>query len=105
MKNKNTRAKSGKTTVALQKAVASNTHASVQVNATSRKKSVAVDRPGFDLGGSTGKTHAGMGVGLGPDASEKVEDRSLPGRHIKPTVKIPRWSGPDGSALPPASKK
>ena len=84
MKNKNTRAKSGKTTVAVQK---------------------AVDRPGFDLGGSTGKTHAGTGLGLGPDASEKVEGRSLPGRHIKPTVKIPRWSGPDGAALPPSSKK
>ncbi|PPQ33177.1 hypothetical protein CCR94_02640 [Rhodoblastus sphagnicola] len=29
-----------------------------------------VDRPGFDLGGSTGKTHAGKGLGLGTDAKE-----------------------------------
>lgn len=40
----------------------------------------AVDRPGFDLGGSTGKTTAGQGVGLGEDASEDPRDRSLPGR-------------------------
>ena len=31
-----------------------------------------VDRPGFDLGGSTGKTHAGKGLGLGTD---KLENR------------------------------
>jgi hypothetical protein len=41
---------------------------------------VAVDRPGFDLGGSTGKTSAGTGLGLGQDASENRRDRSLPGR-------------------------
>ena len=29
-----------------------------------------VDRPGFDLGGSTGKTRAGKGLGLGTDAKE-----------------------------------
>ncbi len=29
-----------------------------------------VDRPGFDLGGSTGETHAGKGLGLGADAKE-----------------------------------
>lgn len=29
-----------------------------------------VDRPGFDLGGSTGQTHAGKGLGLGTDAKE-----------------------------------
>ncbi len=39
-----------------------------------------VDRPGFDLGGSTGKTSAGTGLGLGDDASENRSDRSLPGR-------------------------
>lgn len=43
-----------------------------------------VDRPGFDLGGSTGKTSAGTGVGLGPDAAENRQDRSLPGRRGKP---------------------
>ncbi|MGX6646473.1 hypothetical protein ACWCOP_00855 [Maricaulaceae bacterium MS644] len=40
----------------------------------------AVDRPGFDLGGSTGETRAGTGVGLGPDAGESRRDRRLPGR-------------------------
>ena len=29
-----------------------------------------VDRPGFDLGGSTGETSAGKGLGLGTDAKE-----------------------------------
>ncbi|HCL66726.1 MAG TPA: hypothetical protein DIC56_18195 [Rhizobium sp.] len=43
----------------------------------------AVDRPGFDLGGSSGKTSAGTGVGLGPDAAEDRSDRSLPGRKGK----------------------
>ena len=40
----------------------------------------AVDRPGFDLGGSTGKTSAGTGLGLGEDAAETRRSRSLPGR-------------------------
>jgi len=44
---------------------------------------VAVDRPGFDLGGSTGKTSAGTGLGLGQDASESRSDRRLPGRRGK----------------------
>ena len=43
-------------------------------------KPVAVDRPGFDLGGSTGKTSAGTGLGLGQDAAENRRDRRLPGR-------------------------
>ncbi len=42
-----------------------------------------VDRPGFDLGGSTGKTNAGTGVGLGEDAAEDASSRSLPGRRSK----------------------
>ncbi len=48
--------------------------------ADSSPEPVAVDRPGFDLGGSTGKTSAGTGLGLGPDAAENRRDRSLP-RH------------------------
>ena len=44
---------------------------------------VAVDRSGFDLGGSTGKTSAGTGLGLGQDAFENRRDRSLPGRRGK----------------------
>ena len=37
-----------------------------------------VDRPGFDLGGSTGKTRAGRGLGLGTDAKEDPEGQRLP---------------------------
>ena len=37
-----------------------------------------VDRPGFDLGGSTGETHAGKGLGLGTDASEGRRNWDLP---------------------------
>ncbi|MCF8466503.1 MAG: hypothetical protein K9G33_03815 [Sneathiella sp.] len=46
-------------------------------------KPVAVDRPGFDLGGSTRKTSAGTGLGLGQDASDSPGGRSLPGRRGK----------------------
>jgi hypothetical protein len=51
----------------------------------SSPKPVAVDRPGFDLGGSTGKTSAGSGLGLGTDAFENRGERRLPGRKGKPT--------------------
>ncbi len=37
-----------------------------------------VDRPGFDLGGSTGETQAGKGLGLGTDAKENRKGWSLP---------------------------
>ncbi len=37
-----------------------------------------VDRPGFDLGGSTGKTQAGKGLGLGVDAKEGRKGWRLP---------------------------
>jgi hypothetical protein len=37
-----------------------------------------VDRPGFDQGGSTGKTHAGKGLGLGTDAKESRKGWGLP---------------------------
>ncbi len=37
-----------------------------------------VDRPGFDLGGSTGKTHAGKGLGLGVDAMQNRKGWGLP---------------------------
>lgn len=36
------------------------------------------DRPGFDLGGATGDTSAGKGLGLGNDAKEGREDWKLP---------------------------
>lgn len=37
-----------------------------------------VDRPGFDLGGSTGETHAGKGLGPGADAKENRKGWRLP---------------------------
>ncbi len=37
-----------------------------------------VDRPGFDLGGSTGKTQAGRGLGLGADAKDDRKGQRLP---------------------------
>lgn len=37
-----------------------------------------VDRPGFDLGGSTGETHAGKGLGLGSDAKKGRKGWGLP---------------------------
>lgn len=65
-----------------------------------------IDRPGFDLGGSSGDTHAGTGLGLGQDASDTAGDRRLPGRRPENKLTIPRWrSGPepDGKTQP-ASK-
>lgn len=44
----------------------------------------AVDRPGFDLGGSTGRTSAGTGLGLGEDAAKSRRNRRLPGRRGEP---------------------
>lgn len=37
-----------------------------------------VDRPGFDLGGSTGETRAGKGLGLGADAKDSRKGWRLP---------------------------
>lgn len=37
-----------------------------------------VDRPGFDLGGSSGETSAGKGLGLGSDAQENRKGWRLP---------------------------
>ena len=37
-----------------------------------------VDRPGFDLGGSTGETKAGKGLGLGTNAKENRKGWRLP---------------------------
>ncbi len=66
---------------------------------------VAVDRPGFDLGGSTGETSAGTGLGPGEDAAENRQDRSLPGRRGESTLNIPRWSGAEpAKTSPPKSR-
>jgi hypothetical protein len=40
--------------------------------------SAKVDRPGFDLGGSTGETNAGKGLGLGKDAKKNRKGWRLP---------------------------
>lgn len=37
-----------------------------------------VDRPGFDLGGASGATEAGKGLGLDTDAKEGRKDWGLP---------------------------
>lgn len=37
-----------------------------------------VDRPGFDLGGATGETGAGKGLGVGADAKENRKGWGLP---------------------------
>ncbi len=54
-----------------------------------------IDRPGFDLGGSTGDTHAGTGLGLGKDAFDTPGERRLPGRRLDNDLTIPRWGGPE----------
>ncbi|POR48300.1 hypothetical protein [Bosea psychrotolerans] len=37
-----------------------------------------VDRPGFDLGGASGETEAGRGLGLGVDAKDDRKGQRLP---------------------------
>lgn len=64
-----------------------------------------IDRPGFDLGGSSGDTHAGTGLGLGDDAFDTPGERSLPGRHPDNKLTIPRWGGPEPRATDGSPKK
>lgn len=61
-----------------------------------------IDRPGFDLGGSSGKNQAGTGLGLGDDAFDTPGDRRLPGRRFGKKLTLPRWGGqdPHGAPLP-----
>jgi hypothetical protein len=61
-----------------------------------------IDRPGFDLSGSSDDTHAGTGLGLGNNAFEASGDRRLPGRRLDNKLTIPRWGGPepDGPTKP-----
>lgn len=63
------------------------------------------DRPGFDLGGSSGETHAGTGLGLGENAFDKPGDRRLPGRRFDNKLTIPRWSGPEPRNAGASGKK
>lgn len=64
-----------------------------------------IDRPGFDLGGSSGDTHAGTGLGLGNDAFDTPGERSLPGRRPDNKPTIPRWGGPEPRATDGSPKK
>jgi len=43
-----------------------------------KEDSEQVDRAGFDLGGSTGETHAGKGLGLGVDEMKNRRGWGLP---------------------------
>ena len=105
MKNKALGTKTEKATHALQNAGASSDEIGIDpMTVTNRNATVILDRPGFDLGGSTGSTTAGTGLGLAIDALENVGERSLPGRHSKSILSIPRWSGPEGEAEPPTFK-
>lgn len=63
------------------------------------------DRPGFDLGGSSGDTHAGSGLGLGNDSSDTAGERRLPGRRLDNKLTIPRWSGPEPRVVTEPAKK
>jgi hypothetical protein len=60
------------------------------------------DRPGFDLGGASGDTDAGTGLGLGTDAFDPAGDKRRPGRRPENKLTIPHWSGPEphGGAKP-----
>ncbi len=64
-----------------------------------------IDRPGFDLGGSSGDTHAGTGLGLGDDAFDEPGERSLPGRRPDDKLTIPRWGGPESRVTDGAREK
>ncbi|MBS0123311.1 hypothetical protein [Thetidibacter halocola] len=64
-----------------------------------------IDRPGFDLGGSSGETHAGTGLGLGQDASDTAGDRRLPGRRPDNKLTIPRWGGPEPKGMTKPARK
>jgi hypothetical protein len=64
-----------------------------------------IDRPGFDLSGSSDDTHAGTGLGLGNDAFETPGDRRLPGRRPDNKLTIPRWGGPEPDGPTKPSKK
>lgn len=59
------------------------THEAKKTPKPDKGEPAAVDRPGFDMGGSSGETTAGSGLGLGKDASENRRDRRLPGRKGK----------------------
>ncbi len=64
-----------------------------------------IDRPGFDLCGSSGYTHAGTGLGLGNDAFDTPDERRLPGLRPDNKLTIPRWSGPERQGTAASDKK
>ncbi|MCF8510457.1 MAG: hypothetical protein K9G43_03330 [Rhodobacteraceae bacterium] len=93
----------------LDKPVAALREGAQDTSRTAESRGKKVDRPGFDLGGSSGDTQAGTGLGLGNDASDTAGERRLPGRRLENKATIPRWGGPelrgnDTSAKKPPSK-
>ncbi|WP_373507973.1 hypothetical protein [Thiocapsa sp.] len=64
-----------------------------------------IDRPGFDLGGSSNDTHAGTGLGFGIDASDTPDGRRLPGRWPENKLTIPRWGGTELHGTTASEKK
>lgn len=61
--------------------------------------------PALILGGSSGDTDAGTGLGLGNDASDTAGGRRLPGRRPDNKLTIPRCGGPGpDSTIKPAKK-
>ena len=64
-----------------------------------------IDRPGFDLGGSSCDTHAGKGLDLGKDAFDTPGERRLPGRRLDNKLTIPRWGGPEPRDTTVSDKK
>ncbi|MET4130817.1 hypothetical protein [Roseovarius sp. MBR-6] len=75
--------------------VAKSSEKAQEGDASTNDRGQGTDRPGFDLGGSTGETHAGTGLGLGEDAFDTPGDRRLPGRQLDNKLTIPRWGGPE----------
>ena len=53
----------------------------------------AIDRPGFDLGGSVSDATAGTGLGMGENAAENRLDRGLLGHRARTKLSLPRFSG------------
>ena len=69
----------------------------------SDKSQKKVDRPGFDLGGSTGDVTAGKGLGLGSDAKEGRKDWGLP-RKQPPFAGLIAAISPDSRICPAAEQ-
>ncbi len=81
------------------------THKAQDATLSANDLGQGIDRPGFDLGGSSGDTHAGTGLGLGNDAFDTAGERRLPGRRLDNNLTIPRWGGPEPRGTTASDKK